>query len=173
MLVGASGAGRIVHALAELEIDLDGLQQLVVDPEAAPGDIDRLDAGAAAFPLVVLGSHLVNRPEEPVRAALVRLARRHLAPGARLLVEHHPVDWAETAGEVQPTPGGGPGMLEVRRDPPFVSAVSVYDIGGRLMRQPFWARVLSEEELAAALAGAGLAVISRLGPTWLASGAAK
>jgi hypothetical protein len=165
-LTGTAGAGRIVLALAELGIDLGDLDQLVVDPAATAADIDRIRV-AAAYPLVVLGSHLVNRPEPGIRGSLINLAKRHLGPHARLLLEHHPIDWVESVGEVQPTPGGAPGMLEVRRHAPFVSAVSVYDVGGHEVRQPFTAQVLSEDELAATLGAAGLASVRRLGPTWL------
>lgn len=161
------GGGRIAHALAELgiDLDLDGVRQLLIDSAASAEDIHRLDDGRR-FSVVVLGSHLVNRPEEPVRAALLGLAVRHLAPGGQLLIEHHPIDWAEMAAEVTPMPGGL-GMVDVRRDQPFVSAISVYDVGARVVRQAFRARVLSEEELRAAGAAMGLAVVDRLGPTWL------
>ncbi len=167
---GTWGAGRIVQALGELGIDLDtggaGIRQLVVDPSTSADEIDLLGE-SRKFAVVVLGSHLVNRPEADVRAALLGLAVRHLAPGGELLIEHHPIDWAETAAEVRPVPGGGLGMVDVRLDPPFVSAVSVYDVGGRVVRQPFRARVVSDAELVAACAAVGLAVIDRLGPTWL------
>jgi hypothetical protein len=168
MLAGTGGAGRIVHALAELGIGLDGVEQLILDPEPTVAELDAVNA-AATHRLVVLGSHLVNRPEEPLRRAMIRLAVRHLAPGGRLLVEHHPADWVASAGEVQPTPGGAPGMVEIRRDPPFASAVSVYDVGGRVVRQPFRARVLSDAELARELATAGLRVAEALSPTWVAA----
>jgi hypothetical protein len=170
-LDGTKGAGRIVLALAELGVEIatghGAVRQLVVDPDTPIADLGRLDVGGR-FERLLLGSHLVNRPEEDVRAALLGLALRHLAPGGRVLVEHHPIDWASTAADVQPTPGGGGlGMVDVRRDPPFVSAVSVYDVGGRVVRQPFRARVLSEAELDAALAVSGLRRTRRLGPTWL------
>jgi hypothetical protein len=166
-LDGTRGAGRIVAALGELGIVLEDVHQLIVDGDVSPDGIDCLSVDGA-FGLVVLGSHLVNRPEEHIRLALLRLAARHVAPGGRLLVEHHPLDWAETADEVRATPGGGRlGMVDVRRDPPFVSAVSVYDVGGRVVRQPFTARVLSEAELAAACAAAGLDVLGRVTPTWV------
>ena len=61
-------------------------------------------------------------------------------------------------------------MRNVRRNPPFVSAVSVYDVGGRILRQPFTARVLSEAELTAELEAAGLLVRRRLSPTWILAG---
>jgi hypothetical protein len=91
-----------------------------------------------------------------------------------VLVEHHPIDWAETAAEVRATPGGSSlGMTDVERDPPWVSAVSVYDVGGRVVRQPFTVRVLSEDELEAELRAGGLVVRRRLSPSWLLAGPAE
>jgi hypothetical protein len=58
-------------------------------------------------------------------------------------------------------------MVAVRVDPPFVSAVSVLDVGGRVVRQQFRARVLSDAELDEALAAAGLRRMRRLSATWL------
>lgn len=170
-LEGAAGAGRIVQALLDLDLGLDlaDVRQAVIDPDGPIDAIDRPDALAldASFDVVVLGSHLVNNPDPARRAAFLALAARHLARDGRLLVEHHPLDWAETAEPTRPMPGAKLGMVDVRRDPPFVSAVSVYDAGGRIVRQPFTARVLSEPELDDALAAAGLVRIARLGPAWL------
>ena len=165
-LEGTAGAGRITQALLELGYAVDSVTQAII-----PADIG-LDALAALdldrrFDTVVLGSHLVNLPEPERRAAFLALVVRHLAAGGVTLVEHHPIDWAETAENVRPTPGSGVGMEDVRRDPPFVSAVSTFDVGGRFVRQPFTARVLDEAELAAALEASGLAVRRRLSPTWL------
>jgi hypothetical protein len=167
-LEGTRGAGRIVGVLGELGlgVDLEGVRQLLVTADASAANIDALTLNAR-FATVVLGSHLINRPEPADRAASLRLAVRHLEPAGRLLIEHHPIDWAETAAEVRATPGGQLGMVDVRREPPFVSAVSVYDVGGRITRQPFRARVLSERELAEALADASLAFVARLSLTWL------
>jgi hypothetical protein len=168
-LDGTAGAGRLTQALLELGVPLTDIEQVVIDPE---GPLGALDPGGAVIPrrpfdVVVLGSHLVNNPDAGRRAAFVALAARNLAPAGRLFVEHHPLDWAETAEPTRPTPGATLGMVDVRRDPPYVSAVSVYDVGGRIVRQPFTARVLSEAELDAELAGAGLTRVARLAPTWL------
>ena len=165
-LEGTAGAGRVCLALAELEIVLDDLHQAVLDTSADGLDLDALDLGRR-FATVVLGSHLVNLPDEDARRGFLGAASRHAAEGGRVLVEHHPIDWAETAEATSPTPGADLGMEEVRRDPPFVSAVSTFDIGGRFVRQPFTARVLSEAELAAELESSGLLVERRLSPTWL------
>jgi hypothetical protein len=116
---------------------------------------------------VILGSHLVNIPDRDLRIGLLGLARAGAEATGLVLVEHHPIDWLETAADVPATPGGSVGMIEVRVDPPFVAAVSVLDIGGRVVRQPFRAQVLSDVELDHALAAAGLRRTRRLGPTWV------
>jgi hypothetical protein len=165
---GTAGAGRIVHALVEAGIHCDPVAQIVVSAELDVDDLGSL-VEEREFESVVLGSHLVNLPDERRRSSLLDLAARHVAADGVVIVEHHPIDWAETADAVEPTPGSAVGMEAVRREPPFVSAVSVFDIGGRIVRQPFTARVLSERELADALAAAGLHVTRRLGPTFLES----
>ena len=162
---GTAGAGRIVHALAQAGIRCDPVLQLVVPVPEVTADALRSIVDQRRFDTVVLGSHLVNLPDEGRRSALLDLAASHVASGGSVVVEHHPIDWAETAAEVEPTPGAALGMEDVRREPPFVSAVSVYDVGGRMFRQPFTARVLSEAELAAELGRVGLAVARRLSAT--------
>jgi hypothetical protein len=168
-LEGTTGAGRIAQALIELGYSLDTVTQAVIPADIALDSLARLDL-ARRFEFVVLGSHLVNLPDAERRAAFLALVGRHLADGGDALVEHHPIDWMETAEDVRPTPGSGVGMEDVRRDPPFVSAVSTFDVGGRFVRQPFTARVLSEAELAGALEASGLVVGRRLSPTWLVAG---
>lgn len=163
---GTAGAGRICAALLELGINLSGVGQAVIDADASIADLAAMDLGDR-FDLVVLGSHLINVPDDDRRSEFVRFAARHVGGGGRVLVEHHPIDWAETAEPTASTPGADVGMVEVRRHPPFVSAVSTFDFGARDIRQPFTARVLSDGELAEALAVSGLAVQRRLGPTWL------
>jgi hypothetical protein len=165
-LDGTAGAGRITHALSEAGIPCDSVTQIVVPPDLDLEQLSSLDLGDR-YATVVLGSHLINLPEEARRTNFLALAARHLTDGGALVIEHHPVDWAETADVVEPTPGSTVGMEDVRRNPPFVSAVSVYDIGGRMARQPFTARVLSEAELADAVASIGLHVSRQIDPTWI------
>jgi hypothetical protein len=163
--VGIAGAGRIVQSLGEAGVVLDDahIRQLLLEPDAL---VTGLDAAVldGSFDRVVLGSHLVNVPAFDVRVGLLALARSRAATGGTVFVEHHPVDWVETAAD---TAGGSVGMVAVGVDPPFVSAVSVLEIGGRVVRQPFRAQVLSDAELDEALAAAGLNRIRRLNPTWL------
>jgi hypothetical protein len=165
-LDGTAGAGRIAQAMIDLGYAVDAVTQAVIPGDIALEALAKLDLGRR-FDAVVLGSHLVNLPEHERRATFLRLVGRHLADGGVALVEHHPIDWAETAEEVRLTPGSGVGMEDVRRDPPFVSAVSTFDVGGRFVRQPFTSRVLDEAELARELEDSGLVVRRRLSPTWL------
>ena len=168
ILRGSSGAGRILHSLAELGLPFRNVIQSIHPLDSRASEIDALDVGRQ-FVVAILGSHLVNLPDPELRRAFLRAARRHLVGDCDVLVEHHPV---ETAEATPATPGAEIGMRDVRRDPPFVSAVSVYDIGGRVVRQSFTARVLSELELASELEASGLVVRRRLSPTWLVAGPA-
>lgn len=166
---GSTGAGRVLHSLGELGLAFRTVTQSVHDPGVTAEAVDALDVGRR-FDVAILGSHLVNTPDEALRRAWLRAAARHVSGRAVVLVEHHPIDWAETAADEPAIPGGSLGMVEVRRHPPFVSAVSAYDAGGREIRQPFTARVLSDVELEAELRAAGLRLLRRLSPTWLESG---
>lgn len=167
LLHGSAGAGRALLSLAALELAFDDVVQLIHDPAVQVEAIGRLDIGR--FPCVILASHLVNTPDEALRRAWLATVARHLAPAGEALIEHHPVDWAQTAADEPATPRGPLGMVEVRRDPPFVHAVSVYDAGGHEARQPFTARVLRNDELEHELARAGLRPSRRISPTWLVS----
>jgi len=145
----------------------DRVVQWLPDLEADRASLEVAELGGP-FETVVLGSHLVNSPDVDLRRTLLRIVATHLGRGGRVLVEHHPLDWLETAAESwSERDGQRLGMVEVQIDPPFVSAVSVYEAGGRVVRQPFTARVLSEDELGAALEGTGLTMTRRLSPTWL------
>jgi hypothetical protein len=170
VLRSTRGASRLLHALTELGVPITTVIQSVHETDVRPDELRGLDLGRR-FARVAVGSHLVNLPDTDVRRAFLEAARRHLVGDCDVYVEHHPIDWATTADEVLPTPGGSRlGMTDVRRDPPWVSAVSVYDIGGRMVRQPFTARVLSEDELDTELEAAGLARRRRLSPTWILAG---
>ena len=169
LLRGSAGAGRVRLALAELGVSTRTLHQAVVDPALTIADADALDVGRL-YVVVILGSHFMNSPDEALRRALLRAAGRHLVGDCDVLVEHHPIDWLETVAPTSPTPGADVGMEDVRVEPPFVSAVSTYDSGGRYARVPFTAQVLSEAELEAELAAAGLFLRRRLSPTWLVAG---
>lgn len=176
LVVAPLGASRIAESLRALGFQLglaadQPISQWLPDLEGDATKLAARDLGAR-FGTVALASHLINTPDAELRAALVVAAARHLAAGGRLLVEHHPPDWLETAAESwSEWDGRQLGMVDVNIEPPFVSAVSVYEEAGRVVRQPFRACVLGDAELDAALAAAGLRRARRLGPTWLEAAA--
>jgi hypothetical protein len=163
--------GRIAEVLAAIrpDLDLQGQQVLQWLPDLGAGPATVVDPVTGdRFATVVLASHLVNSADPDLRRALLGIAARQMIEDGRVLVEHHPLDWASTAAESWSEHGGTRlGMVDVRVRAPFVSAVSVYEASGRTVRQPFTARVLSERELDAALAAVGLRRSRRLAPTWL------
>ena len=168
-----AGAGRITHSLLER-----GHKVVAVDQSAAmlrhihgaetvQADIETLELGRR-FPVVLLASHFVNVPEVASRRALLRTCRRHLADGGIVPIERHEPDWAESAREgMREVAGIRLGLKDVRRDPPHVSAVAVYEIDGQVFEQPFTARVFSDEELAGELESVGLCLDRVLNPKWV------
>jgi SAM-dependent methyltransferase len=168
-----AGAGRITHALLER-----GHQVVAVDQsepmlrhirgaERVEADIETLDL-ARRFPVVLLASHFVNVPEEASRRALLRTCRRHVSDDGMVLLERHEPDWAAWASDgMREVAGVRLGLRDVRRDPPYVSAVAVYEIDGRVFEQPFTARVLSDDELATELESVGLRLDRILNPKWV------
>lgn len=167
-----AGAGRITHALIDLGhrvVAVDQSREMVRwvrGAETVIADIEALDL-RRRFDAVVLGSHLVNTADERTRAAFLATCRRHVADDGVVLIEHHEEDWAETARDSRAERDGLVlALTEVRREPPFVSATMVYEINGQTFRQPFVARVLSDDELSNELDRSGLRLQRHLTPTW-------
>jgi SAM-dependent methyltransferase len=129
------------------------------------GDIESLQL-SEEFALVVLASNLVNHPTAAVRQAFLRVARRHLAAGGKVLVERQDPEWLSTA---QPGKQGSVGpvslfMESVQRENQRVRIALRYELGSQAWRQSFEAVVLQEYEVEAMLAEAGFA-----GHTWFGS----
>lgn len=159
-----AGAGRVTRRLVALghpvvAVDesaamlaaLEGLEGV----ERVQSGIEDLDLGRR-FPVVLLGSHLVNSLS-PVRDRFLHTARRHAAPGGDVMIEVYPpaVRWevgrSSLLGEVEVA------FEAVRLDPPFVHATVAYTLDSRTWRQPFEAELLGEPALRAVLGGVGLA----------------
>ncbi|MFD9894951.1 class I SAM-dependent methyltransferase [Amycolatopsis sp. NPDC059027] len=157
------GAGRVTHPLLALGHDVVAVDDspemlaLVRGAETVRARIGELRLGRV-FDAVLLGSHLVNTPDEAERNALLAAARRHLVPGGRLLVEWHPPSWFEQAADSQ---GGQLGevsveLAEVVRDGDLLSAVARYSARGHSWHQPFTVRRLGVDALENALNSADL-----------------
>jgi SAM-dependent methyltransferase len=156
-----AGAGRVTHPLVRLGYRVTAVDESpamlawVHGAERVPARIEGLDL-RQRFDAVLLASHLVNDPDDGRRLRFLETCRRHVTDRGVVLVEHHPADWATTAAEgEQEVEGITVALRDVRREPPFVSAVAVYVVDGQTFRQPFTVRVLSAEGLAAAFRAAG------------------
>ena len=170
-----AGAGRVTHALlarglAVTAVD-DSAEMLgaIRGAQTVLARIENLDLGRH-FDAVVLGSHLVNVPDDDLRRTFLRVCRAHVRDDGVVLVEHHLANWAETAVEGESRQGDMTVALrEVLRHPPFVTAVAEYAVDGFVFRQPFTARILSSAELAAALGDAGFGEVGACTRTWTAA----
>jgi SAM-dependent methyltransferase len=167
-----AGAGRITHPLVALGyhvVAVDASAEMlhwIRDAETVQARIEQLDLGRR-FDAVLLGSHLVNVPDDDLRRAFLATCRMHVADTGVVLIEHHDPDWAQTAAASRIKVGTVLlGLTNVRRHPPFVSATGVYEVEGHAFRQPFTARVLSIGEIADELARVGLRLRRRLTDGW-------
>lgn len=138
------------------------------------GDIQHLEL-RERFDTVLLASHLVNTPDEDVRAALLAGAVRHLRSGGLLLVQWHPPDWFDGL-----RPGvfheGTIGRLTSRldvlgMDGDLLTAEVSYSADGDGWTQPFQGRRLTLDQLDLQLHSAGLrrVPLSPAHPSWFAA----
>ncbi|MEW2501804.1 MULTISPECIES: class I SAM-dependent methyltransferase [unclassified Amycolatopsis] len=158
-----SGCGRVTHPLLELGhsvVAVDESPEMLAHVRGAEtvcariGDL-RL---SREFDVVLLGSHLVNTADPAERHALLAAARRHLAPGGRLLVEWHPPEWFD---HVADGPGGllgeiGVSLHDVVREGDLLSATVRYRAAERVWHQEFTCRRLGFPALSEALTSADL-----------------
>lgn len=161
-----AGAGRVTSALVALghpvtAVDqsaamLAALRTRVPAAETVVADVERLDLGRQ-FPLVLLGSHLVNVKEE-LRAALLAACRRHVAPdGAVLLETYDPdFDWPAHVGAHTRAGGVTVTITTASVEGEHLEASVTYEVDGRSWEQPFVAELLDEDALRATLADSGL-----------------
>jgi SAM-dependent methyltransferase len=156
------GVGRIAHELIALGHPVVAVDQsaemlaFVHGAETVCAPIAGLELGRT-FDGVLLVSHLVNTPAADDRAALWAAARRHLAPGGRVVVEWHPPAWFDTVrdgvgslGDVEVA------LTDVVHDGELLSAVVRYRLGDDQWAQPFTARRLTEQRLGEELTAADL-----------------
>jgi SAM-dependent methyltransferase len=167
-----AGAGRVTHPLLARGFRVTAVDEsaemlaAIEGAETVQAAIEDLALGRR-FDAVILGSHLVNTSDDGQRRAFLRAARDHVDQHGSVLLEHHASTWAQTAEEGESRQGDvSVALREVRRHPPFVTAVAEYAVDGFVFRQPFTARVFSDAELAAELGAAGFGPVQRLTPTW-------
>jgi len=167
------GAGRITHeliALGHRVTAVDNSAEMLAHVRGAEtvlGDIESLDLGRT-FAVVLLASNFLNAPEQAELDAVLATCMRHAEPGGQVLLERMPPDW-------EPNPGtrtvGGVEMTlsDVVRERELVSAVMEYRADGERWTHAFRARLISDDEVDAALSRASLERVRWLNElrTWL------
>ncbi|MFI6503127.1 class I SAM-dependent methyltransferase [Nonomuraea typhae] len=159
-----SGVGRLTHALLDL-----GFEVVAVDESAemlahvrAPATVrsraQDLHLGRE-FDAVLLASQLVNTADDHDRHELMAACARHLRPGGAAIMQWTP-DERHDVWEVGRGRSFGDLSISIAAleqiSPRVIASTMRYTQGDRVWTQSFWSRRLSEEELTAELAAAGL-----------------
>jgi SAM-dependent methyltransferase len=164
------GTGRILRPLAALGHPVTGVDDSPDMLDHSPdlpcvySSIEslRLDRG---FDVVLLASTMINADPETRRLFLATV-RHHLRDDGIAVFQHNPPGWFETAADIEPVRDDPDGFRRIIRsvhwDPPRLRVEVEYQVGGDVWTHTWTSYLISDEELAANLAAAGL----RLG-TWL------
>ena len=160
-----AGAGRLTHPLVALGhpvVAVDESAEMLArvrGAETVRARIQELHLGRR-FEVVLLASFLVNTPDRELRRRFLAAAREHVREDGQVLVQRHPPGWFDEAAEGERTAGDMTFRLRgLRRPGPGLLAATVeYQVGDRVWAQSFTTERLDDEQLAAALAEAGLAV---------------
>jgi SAM-dependent methyltransferase len=154
------GVGRVTHELLRLGhpvVAVDEAQEMLEHVRGATtvcARIEELELGRR-FPCVLLMSNLVNT--EPVeRAAFLAVCARHVAAGGVVLIERHEPGWHPAEGSSGQVGELAVSLENVKQEAGTVSATVRYDAADATWRHSFTAYVLSDGELRASLAEAGL-----------------
>jgi SAM-dependent methyltransferase len=159
-----SGTGRVTGALTALGhrvVAVDESPEMlahITTAETVCASIEDLALGER-FDVVLLGSHLINVPDERDRQELLRACARHVSATGCVIIEQHAPGWFAGAEETESESDGITFRLRGigRPGPDLLTATVEYEAGDRLWTQSFTALRLSEDRLTRTLADAGLA----------------
>ncbi|WP_405150250.1 class I SAM-dependent methyltransferase [Sphaerisporangium sp. NBC_01403] len=160
-----SGSGRVTHPLV-------GLGYHVVAVDESPEMLARVHGAETVcssiqdlrldrrFDAVLLASYFVNLPDDALRGELLAACRRHVRDDGSVLIQWQPPEahdaWRVGGGRT--FEGGSITLAELSRPAPDVfSGTTRYELDGKVWTQSFTSRRMTNEELAAELASAGLA----------------
>jgi hypothetical protein len=126
--------------------------------ETVLGDVASLRLGRR-FDCVLLASHFVNAAGDDRRRAVLETCSIHLASDGVLVAEAYPesLDWDDAVGRTSRLGDVVVRVEEATRVGDLVEATVAYELGGRVWRQRFGARMLDEADLRRELSSAGLA----------------
>lgn len=176
------GTGRVTNALVALgrkvtAVDFDErMLDHVRGAETVLSRIEDLHLGRT-FGGVVLMSNLVNTNDDRQRRALLATCRRHVSPDGVVLIERYD---PEAGLDTTPTEHAKAGIVirtsNIRREGDRLYETLEFDAGerGKWVFKMEGARILSDEDMASAMADAGLRLVRWLDPQrrWLLAVAA-
>ncbi|HTU71935.1 MAG TPA: class I SAM-dependent methyltransferase [Trebonia sp.] len=158
------GTGRILRPLAALGHQVTGVDDSP-DMLARSPDLStvrssiqslRLDRG---FDAVLLASTMINT-DPATRHGFLATVRHHLRDDGVAVFQQNPPGWFETFPDSEPVrddPGGIRRIIRAARwDPPRLEVEVEYQVGERTWTHAWTTHLISDEELAADLASAGL-----------------
>jgi SAM-dependent methyltransferase len=174
-----SGSGRITHPLVArgrrvVAVDYNPEMLALIDgAQTVLSRIEDLDLHRT-FRGVLLMSNLVNTRDDERRIALLRACARHLAPNGLCLIERYD---PESGVDPEPVEKHAFGLtirtFDIRRDGNLLFETIEYDAGtrGRWQVRLEGARILSDDEMLAALAAVRLRLVRWLDEhhRWLAA----
>jgi SAM-dependent methyltransferase len=155
------GTGRILRPLADLGHPVLGVDEspamlahLTDLPTAcSPIETLRLDR---TFDAVLLASTMLNT-QTAQRRAFLATCRRHVDPQGVVVIQQAAPNWFDTVAPSEVEHDGIRRVVQsVRRDGPRVDVVVGYHVGDRTWTHAWDSYRISQEELAADLASAGL-----------------
>ena len=160
-----AGAGRVTQCLIDggiAVVAVDESREMldrITGAETVHSTIEMLQLGRR-FDVVVLGSHLINVPDEEAVLALLRACARHVGPGGQVLVERRNPRWFDVVEETTVEQDGVVYAVTVieRPAPAVVTATITYTVDDRRWSQTFTTRRVDDDLLVDLLAGADLAL---------------
>jgi SAM-dependent methyltransferase len=161
------GAGRVTRSLAALGYDVTAVDESAAMLARVDGartvhsPIETLDL-PGTFDVVLLASFLVHGR---TAAEMLRVCRRHVAPGGRVLVQREGPGWHEEVPRERPVAGGVARVVADEDAGDGFRAVHVeYEFPDAFWTQTFLSRPLTTEQFERLLADAGLTVDRYLTP---------
>jgi SAM-dependent methyltransferase len=160
-----AGAGRVTHPLIDLghpvtAVD-DSMAMLgqITGAETVLAGIEGLDLHRR-FDVVVLGSHLVNVPDDNAAVSLLGTCARHVSVDGAVLIERWPPGWFD---KVKPARFEDEGIeyefSDISRpSPDLLGATVTYRRGEQTWTQTFTTRRVTDTVLARLLNAVDLAV---------------
>ncbi len=157
------GTGRMTRRLLELghpvtcvDVSAAMLDHAPREAERVLADIESLELGRH-FPVVLLASNLVNRPDEASRHGLLESCSRHVSADGQVIIQRY----SPTAEGWQDRRWAKRGQIELRvaefeRNGYEISATLEYRNNERLWSHSFTAMILEDEVLEQEARAAGL-----------------